>query len=110
MQKTKQHHLAPFALEITEDSVTFKKPENNSDPRGAGFRDRKEIVLLLDVVFLVFPRVVIKEKKMSELNRAFLMRIFEKAVIKRKTGPTVLETLWTSLHSGPLNSVVKGVP
>ena len=51
--------------------------------------------------FLVFPRVVmIKKKKKSELNRVFLMRIFEKAVIKRKTGPTVLETLWTSLHSG----------
>lgn len=36
-----------------------------------------------------------KKKKKSELNRVFLMRIFEKAVIKRKTGPTVLETLWT---------------
>lgn len=54
MQKTKQHHLAPFALEITEDNVTFKKPENNSDPRGAGFRERKEIVLLLDVDFWFF--------------------------------------------------------
>ena len=43
---------------------------------------------------------MIKKKKKSELNRVFLMRIFEKAVIKRKTGPTVLETLWTSLHSG----------
>ena len=45
----------------------FKKPENNSDPRGAGFREGKEIVLLLVVIFWFFQGWLLFKKKKKKV-------------------------------------------